>query len=101
MVKKLMAKQKNQTENVFFNKNVFDLNQKHLLVFQAFLLLKKHEGNKWRNTKREIQVFVLFFSFGLSFNENVGDLCKKANRKLRALAQPTLYMNLQKKETYN
>ena len=35
-----MAKQKNQTENVFFNKNVFDLNQKHLIVFQTFRLLK-------------------------------------------------------------
>ena len=35
-----MAKQKNQRENVFFNKNVFDLNQKHLQVFQAFRLLK-------------------------------------------------------------
>ena len=31
---------KNQTENVFFNKNVFDLSQKHLQVFQAFQLLK-------------------------------------------------------------
>ena len=47
-----MAKQKNQTENIFFNKNDFDLNQKHLQVFQTFRLLKKkHEGNKWRNTK--------------------------------------------------
>ena len=35
-----MAKQKNQTENIFFNKNDFDLNQKHLQVFQAFRLLK-------------------------------------------------------------
>ena len=41
-----MAKQKNQTENVFFNKNVFDLNQKLLLVSQAFCLLKKHEVSK-------------------------------------------------------
>ena len=35
-----MAKQKNQTENVFFNKNVFDLNQKHFQLFHAFRLLK-------------------------------------------------------------
>ena len=35
-----MAKQKNQTENVFFSKNVFDNNQKHLQVFQVFRLLK-------------------------------------------------------------
>ena len=35
-----MAKQKNQRGNVFSNKNVFDLNQKHLQVFQAFRLLK-------------------------------------------------------------
>ena len=35
-----MAKQKNQRENVFFNKNVFDLNQKHLQIFQTFRLLK-------------------------------------------------------------
>ena len=32
-----MAKQR---EIVFFNKNVFYLNQKHLQVFQAFRLLK-------------------------------------------------------------
>ena len=37
-----MAKQKNQTENIFFNKNDFDLNQKHLQVFQTFRLLKKN-----------------------------------------------------------
>ena len=41
---KLMAKQKNQRENVFFNKNVFDLKQKHLQVFQAFRLFKKMKG---------------------------------------------------------
>ena len=35
-----MVKHKNQRENVFFNKNVFDLSQKHLQVFQAFCLLK-------------------------------------------------------------
>ena len=35
-----MAKQENQRENVFFNKNVFDLNQKHFKVFQVFRLLK-------------------------------------------------------------
>ena len=39
-VEKLAAKQQNQTEKVFFNINVFDLNQKHLQVFQAFCLLK-------------------------------------------------------------
>ena len=37
-----MAKQKNQTENIFFNKNDFDLNQKHLQVFQTFRFLKKN-----------------------------------------------------------
>ena len=35
-----MVKQENQRENVFFNKNVFDLNQKHFKVFQVFRLLK-------------------------------------------------------------
>ena len=39
-----MAKQKNQRENAFFNKNVFDLKQKHLQVFQAFRLFKKTKG---------------------------------------------------------
>ena len=34
---KLMTKQKNQTGNVLFSKNVFDLNQKH---FQVFHFLK-------------------------------------------------------------
>ena len=37
---------KNQTENVFFSKNVFDNNQKHLQVFQVFRLLK--------NTKKHV-----------------------------------------------
>ena len=58
-----MAKQKNQTENVFFNKNVFDLNQKLLLVSQAFRLLKKHEGNECRNTKNPIKNFKFLFCF--------------------------------------
>ena len=31
---------KSKRKNVFFNKNAFDLNQKHLQVFQAFCLLK-------------------------------------------------------------
>ena len=35
----------------FFNKNIFDLNQKHLKFFQAFRLLKKHKGSKWRQKK--------------------------------------------------
>ena len=35
-----MAKHKNERENIFFNTNVFDLNQKHFEVFQAFCLLK-------------------------------------------------------------
>ena len=35
-----MAKQKNKRENILSNKNVFDLNQNHLQVFQAFRLLK-------------------------------------------------------------
>ena len=35
-----MAKQKNQRENVFFKKKVFDLNQRHFKVFEAFRLLK-------------------------------------------------------------
>ena len=45
-----MAKQKNQTEDIIFNKNVFDLNQKHLQVFQAFRLLKNA-----KETNGEIQ----------------------------------------------
>ena len=41
---------KNQTESVFFDKNVFDLNQKHLQVFQACHLLKNT-----KETSGEIQ----------------------------------------------
>ena len=47
-----MAKQKNQGENVFFNKNVFDLNQKHLASFSGVSFVEKHEGNKWLYTKK-------------------------------------------------
>ena len=36
----MIAIKKNQTETVVLNKNVFDLNQKHLQVFQTFCLLK-------------------------------------------------------------
>ena len=60
-----MAKQKNQRGNVFSNKNVFDLNQKHLQVFQAFRLLKntKETIGDTQKTNKKPQVFVLFFSF--------------------------------------
>ena len=37
---KMVAKQKKQRENVFFKKNVFDLNQNHFQVFQTLPLLK-------------------------------------------------------------
>ena len=37
--------------NIFFNKNVFDLNQKHLQVFQAFRLLKKTKETRGDNKK--------------------------------------------------
>ena len=36
----MMAKQKYQRESFFFIKTVFDLNQKHFQVFQAFRLFK-------------------------------------------------------------
>ena len=47
-----MVKQENQRENVFFNKNVFDLNQKHFKVFQVFRLLKntKETGGNTKKT---------------------------------------------------
>ena len=54
---------KKSNRKCFPNKNVFNLNQKHLLVFQTFRLLKKHEGNKWRNTKNLIKNFRLLFCF--------------------------------------
>ena len=34
----------------------------------------------------------------LRFDDHIQDLCNKANRKLRALARPTPYMNLQKRK---
>ena len=47
-----MAKQKNQRGNAFFNKNVFNLNQIHFKVFQAFRLLKntKETGGNTQKT---------------------------------------------------
>ena len=34
----------------------------------------------------------------LRFDDHIQDLCNKANRKLRALARATRYMNLQKRK---
>ena len=34
----------------------------------------------------------------LSFDDSVWNICKKANRKLRALARTTPYINLEKRE---
>ena len=59
-----MAKQKNQGENVFFNKNVFfDLNQKHLQVFQAFRLLKKTKETSGYIQKNLIKNLKFLFCF--------------------------------------
>ena len=59
-----MAKHKNQRENVFFNKNVFDLNQKHFKGFQAFSLLKntKETGGDTQNNLIKNLKFLFCFS---------------------------------------
>ena len=51
-----MGKEKSETENVF------DFNQKHLLVFQTFCLLKntKESSGKTQKTNLKLQVFVFF-----------------------------------------
>ena len=49
-MEKLTAKQYNQLENVFWNKDDFDKNQKYLQVFQAFCLLKN-----WQEKSGETQ----------------------------------------------
>ena len=56
-------KQKNQREHVFFNKNVFNLNQKHLQVFQTFHFLKnaKKISGDTRKTKLNTSSFCFVF----------------------------------------
>ena len=56
-----MAKHKNQRENVFFNKNVFDMSQKLSASFSGVLFVENHEGNKWRYTKNQITYFKFLF----------------------------------------
>ena len=56
-----MAKQKNQKENVFLSKNVFE--PKTFASFSAVLFVEKHEGNKWRYTKNLIKYFKFLFCF--------------------------------------
>ena len=61
-----MAKHKNQRENVFFNKNVFDLNQKHFKGFQAFSLLKNTKetgGDTQNNLIKSLKFFFCFSRF--------------------------------------
>ena len=63
---KLMVKQKNQSENVFFNKNVLDLNQKHSLVFQAGCLLKNTKEKSGDTEKSELKTLSFCFVFLVS-----------------------------------
>ena len=46
-----MATQYNKLENVFWNKNDFDKNQKYLQVFQAFCLLKNRQETSGETQK--------------------------------------------------
>ena len=52
------------------------------------LIIKKSDCEKLLGVKIDSK---------LSFNEHIGDLRKKANRKLRALARTTPYITLQKR----
>ena len=61
-VEKLVTRQKSKTENIFFNKNVFDQNQKHLQVFQAFCLLKNTKEKSGLTQKTSIFYFVSLVS---------------------------------------
>ena len=84
-VEKLVTRQKSKTENIFFNKNVFDQNQKHLQVFQAFCLLK--------NTKEKsglTQNFNFLFCFS-RFAWTLRNVHKKAIKaKLRSPEHPSV-----------
>ena len=61
-VEKLVTRQKSKTENIFFNKNVFDQNQKHLQVFQAFCLLKNTKETSGLIQRTSIFYFVSLVS---------------------------------------
>ena len=61
-----MAKQKNQTENVFLNKNVFDLNQKHFQLFHAFRLLKNTKETSGETQKTWLKTSSFCFVFLVS-----------------------------------
>ena len=58
-----MVKRKNQRQNLFSNKNVFDLNQKHLQVFQAFRLLKNTKETSGDTQKNLVKNFKFLFCF--------------------------------------
>ena len=63
---KLVAKQKNQSKNVFFNKNVLGLNQKHLQVFQTFRLLKNTKETSCETQETWLKTSQFCFVFNVS-----------------------------------
>ena len=55
-----------KSKNVFFNKNVLDLNQKHLLVFQAGCLVKNTKEKSGDTQKTELKTLSFCFVFLVS-----------------------------------
>ena len=58
-----MATQYNKLENVFWNKNDFDKNQKYFQVFQAFCLLKNRQETSGETQKTWLKSSSFCFVF--------------------------------------
>ena len=85
-VEKLVTRQKSKTENIFFNKKRFWSEPKTFASFSGVLFVKKHEGNKWFNTKN----FNFLFCFS-RFAWTLRNVHKKAiEAKLRSPEHPSV-----------
>ena len=69
----------------------------HLLVSTNKIVNIKIENFNITNSNCE-KLLGIKFDNKLTFDNHVSELCKKANKKIHALARVTPYMNLSKKE---
>ena len=70
----------------------------HLLVSSNKKVTIKTGSHEIANTKRE-KLLGVHLDSGLSFDYHISDICKKASRKVCALARVTSGMSLSKKRT--
>ena len=70
----------------------------HLLISASEEVTVKIENEIIRNTSQDNLLGILIHS-RLTFEPHVGNLCKKAGRKLHALARIAIYMDKNKKSS--